>query len=134
MEITSAKKYREGKTKVVTLPSGDVFMIKKPGGRTMAKVSQLFEINIDLQDNPSKEEIAKELAGLHLQDNLVEIMDLLIPGCVVEPKVSLVETHDEHTLFIDDIEYNDLYALLDEIMAFSGLSEQSMKERESFQQ
>lgn len=132
MKITSAKKYRKGKTKVIKLPSGSVFKIKKPAGRVMASLLNLFDVKISVNEDLSKEEISQELEGLEFQDKLVNIMDLLIPSCVVDPKISLVETDDEDLLFIDDIEYSDLYSLIDEIMAFSGISKEATDERESF--
>lgn len=122
-EITLASEYRAKQRKIVTLPSGFTFEIRKMSPLVFAK---MFDV-LGYEANVSKEQTESII-----KEKLEEILKLIIPNCVVKPKISLEPTDDEEVLCLEDLEMDDFYTLLDEISNFSGLSEDDMKERELF--
>lgn len=122
-EVTSAKAYRERQRKIVTLPSGFVFEIKKMSPLTFTKMFELIGVGTDVTGERA-EEMVKE--------KLYDVLKLIIPECVVNPKIVLESTDDEDALALEDLEMDDFFALLNEISEFSGLGEESIKDRDRF--
>ncbi len=122
METTSAKEYRARQRKTITLPSGFVFEIRKMSPLVFTKMFDLIGVT-----GSDSSEVAKK----KVQEGLQKILELVIPRCVIKPKISL-EPAGEDELSLDDLEMDDFLMLLEEITTFSGLSEGSIEERESF--
>jgi len=140
LKATEAKAYSSGKTKAVTLPSTlpngshPVFIIRKMPPRTAIKLLSVLKINIEVDleaaDRPEKA-LRKAIKNLDAQ-KLLEVVNTVIPDCVVEPKVVLGKAKRAGELSIDDIELDDLFHLFDEIWEWSGLTEKAAKERAKF--
>jgi len=125
----SAAEYRKRVYKVVTAPSGFSFTIRKMSFKVFSKLLQIYG------ETPTTELTAEQRAklGERLRNQLPQIMEVVIPGCVVKPKIVL-ENPTEDELALDDIEPNDLIFLMNEITNFSGLTGPAAEERSSFQQ
>ncbi len=122
MEVTTVKEYIAKQRKMVELPSGFVFEIRKMSPLTFTK---MFEL-IGVRPNETKEETEEKIQG-----GLQEILELVIPVCVVNPRIVL-GLAGENELSLDDLDMDDFLALLDEITEFSGLGKEDVEERESF--
>ena len=107
---------------MIELPSGFVFEIRKMPPLVYAKMTDL----IGVRSNDSPEVIEEKV-----QKGQRAMMELVVPRCVVKPKIVL-ENPKEDELTIDDLEMGDFLALLEEISEFSGISKESIEERESF--
>ncbi|RLG45123.1 MAG: hypothetical protein DRN81_02665 [Thermoproteota archaeon] len=130
VEVTTAKEYREKMTKIVTLPSGFNFRIRKMPPLALAKLMSIYDEALPATGReltPEEEEKMKEIG----KRRFAEIIKVVIPDCIVEPKVSL-NPSSEDELSLDDLAADDIFKLLDEIMEFSGLGEAAKKARESF--
>ncbi len=122
MEVTTVKEYVAKQRKMVKLPSGFVFEIRKMSPLTFTK---MFEL-IGVRPNETEEETEKKV-----QEGLQGILELVIPVCVVRPRIVLGPAGKDE-LSLDDLDMDDFLALLDEITEFSGLDKKSVEERESF--
>jgi len=122
LEVTSADEYRARQRKIVTLPSGFVFEIRKMSPLTFAEMFELVGASPNDPQGVAEEKV---------RENVYEILKLVIPKCVVSPKISL-EATDEDVLALEDLDMDDFFALLDEISTFSGLGAEDMEERQSF--
>jgi len=123
LETTSASEYRAGQRRMVTLPSGYVFEIRKMSPLTF---SELFNV-IGVEANASE-----EVAAERVRENLVEVIKVVIPKCVVKPKIALEASDDEDVLSLEDLDMDDFTVLFEEISAFSGIGEKETDDRESF--
>jgi len=140
LKATEAKAYSSGKTKPVTLPSTlpdgshPVFIIRKMPPKTAIKLLGLLKINIgvDLEAASKPEKALKKAMKKLNAQNLLDVVNTVIPDCVVEPKVVLGNAEKADELSIDDIELDDLFHLFDEIWKWSGLTEKAAKERAKF--
>jgi len=119
-KVTDANEYRRKVRKIIELPSGAVFEIRKLSPLRMAEV-------IDIGDGVDQVKIANSI-----RDNLVTLMRVVIPSCVVRPKIVLYDTDKKGELSFDDLEPDDLYALLDQVYEHSGLGPDEIEEREDF--
>ena len=119
-KITSPKEYLKGQRKKITLPSGAVFEIRKLSPIAFGEILKI-----------TGPETARDMDDV-IRDKIVDIMKIIVPRCVVKPKITLEETDDEDSLSLEDLEMQDVFALLDEVYAFSGLSTEDTKERKSF--
>ena len=108
---------------MVTLPSGYVFEIRKMSPLTF---SELFNV-IGVEANASE-----EVAAERVRENLVEVIKVVIPKCVVKPKIALEASDDEDVLSLEDLDMDDFTVLFEEISAFSGIGEKETDDRESF--
>lgn len=138
-KVTSASVYRDSKRKEVELPSvlpdgsHPIFVIGKPGPRIAVKILELLNIGDKEPEEISPEEAAKKvkesLKGVDVRLRAIEMIDILVPGCVVSPRVTLEHTDDPDILNIDDIEISDQFFLLNIIMEFSGLTKEKAEKR-----
>ena len=119
-KITSPKEYLKGQRKQITLPSGAVFEIRKLSPIAFGEVLKIM--------GP---ETARDMDDI-VRDKIVDIMKVIVPRCVVKPKITLEETDDKDKLSLEDLEMQDVFALLDEVYAFSGLSTEDVEEKKSF--
>ena len=124
MEVTEAKEYLAQQRKMVTLPSGFVFEIRKMPPMVYARMKDLIGVG----PNDSPEGIEEKV-----EKGQQEMMELVVPRCVVRTKIVL-ENPAEDELSLDDLEIEDFLALLEEISEFSGISEEGIQERESFRE
>jgi len=138
LKATEAKAYSSGKTKAVTLPSilpdgtHPVFIIRKMPPRTAIKLLGVLKINVDI-DLEAKPEKALKRAMKDLDaQKLLEVVNIVIPDCVVEPRIVPGKAEGTDELSIDDIELDDLFHLFDKIWEWSGLTEKAAKERAKF--
>ena len=121
-KITSPKEYLKGQRKKITLPSGAVFEIRKLSPIAFGEILKI-----------TGPETARDMDDV-IRDKIVDIMKVIVPRCVVKPKITLEETDDEDKLSLEDLEMQDVFALLDEVYAFSGLSTEDTEERKSFRE
>jgi len=135
---TSVKQYRKGKYKTVELPSTledgshPVFVIRKPPITAMVKIMDVLGLKIPSEVSPEDlektiEERRKALAKRLSTKDFVKVMEILLPACVVEPKISLEASDD--ALAVDELEFEDQIQLLDAVWKFSGLSKESEETR-----
>jgi len=114
-EIVSAAEYKAKSRKLITLPSGAVFEIKK------ISPFDFVEFSGEIKEGMSEEEMAKIIAP-----KFEEYGAAFICSGVSKPRirndVSSAEVGDEE-LHITDIDKHDLTALIKEITEFSGLDE-----------
>jgi len=75
---------------------------------------------------PSPEEIEQQTKTLKPAD-IDKLIPLLLPACIVKPKVTLSGGKD--SLAIDDITWEDQLKLLEEIFEFSGLTREAERSR-----
>jgi len=123
MSITSAQEYKARRQKVVRLPSGALFKIRKISPKVLG---QLFSALNVQPGNP--EQLQQSFI-----DKLPLVIDILFPSCIVEPRVE-VNPSDPNVLSVDDIDPNDAFFLINAIMEFSGLTEEAMRQKRNFRQ
>lgn len=138
-KTTSASEYRDSKRKEVELPSvlpdgsHPIFIIGKPGPRVAMKILDVLNIGgeepEELGPEEATERVKESLKGVDVRLRAIEMIDILIPGCLVSPRVTLEHTNDVNLLHIDDIEISDQFFLLDAIMEFSGLTQEKAEDR-----
>lgn len=121
-KITSPKEYLKGQRKRITLPSGALFEIRKLSPVAFGEILKIM--------GP---ETARDMDDV-IRDKIVDIMKVIVPRCVVKPKITLEDTGDEDKLSLEDLEMQDVFALLDEVYAFSGLTTEDVEERKSFRE
>jgi len=123
-KTTSPAEYRKKSRKIVELPSGAVFEIRKLSPLVYGAALEKMGVKADTSPD-SAESVVRE--------NIFELMKTVVPKCVMSPKVA-VDPVSEDELDYEDIELADLTMLLDEIYKFSGLSVQAQEEREEFRE
>ena len=127
----SAKEYRKAMTKVIRLPSGFHFKIRKMPPSALAKLMKVYgELPPARRDLTPEEKERLRRTGM---EKFADIIAAIIPDCVVEPKIS-TNPKSEDELSLQDLPSDDLFALLDEITAFSGLTGPTAKARETFRE
>lgn len=136
LEYTTAEEYLAGKVKKVALPSTTasgkhpVFIIRKIPPKTALELTSLLE----LPEDADLENINEALSMANVKEKLPKLIDIIIPACVVKPKIKKEKKHEEciKCLSIDDLEIEDLVALFEEILEFNGLTAKGIKERQKF--
>ena len=136
MKATSAAEYKKARYKAVELPSlltdgsHPVFIIRKPPPKIYVKLLEMFNVQVTIDSDP--EEIERALTGQAMREDikakLPQFLEILLPACVVEPRVT-TDPNDKEALHIDDIDSKDQFALLEAILDFAGLSERAEEER-----
>jgi len=131
-EIAKAGEYRKTQSKVIRLPSGFYFKIRKMSPLAMAKLMDVYGDTLPpgrREPTPEETEKMRDIG----RKKFAEILKAVLPECIVEPKVSLTPA-SESELSLDDIASDDVFALLDEITTFSGLGARAAAIRESFRE
>ena len=123
-EIVSARAYKSTKKKIVTLPSGFKFEIRKVPPSVYGDILAILDVS----------NVGPNEATTLSQKHLVDILKIIIPRCVVRPKIVVECTDDEDVLCLDDLDYADGFALLDHIYEFSGITAEAAKNREKFRE
>ena len=130
VKIATAEEYKSKQTKTIRLPSGFHFKIRKMSPTAMAELMNIYGEALP----PARRELTSEETAKMSKigrEKFAEILEAVVPKCVVEPKISTnPEKKDE--LALDDLSSDDIFALLDEITTFSGLTAPAAKIRESF--
>lgn len=138
MKATSPSQYKQGKTKEVTLPSvgadgsHPVFTIRKLGIKPIIKLLDAFEVEIKQGSDVEtlERELKETIKTVDLKTKIVQVIEILLPAGISEPKVTAEPAED--SLCLDDIEFNDQMKLFDEIWDFNGLGEKASEERKKF--
>lgn len=121
----TAATYRKDVYKVVTNPvSGYSFKIKRPDPEVMLNMLGLLPPG---KTNP--EDITGDPV---FRENLPKVLSTLIPNCVIEPKVTLEETHPDSELHLSEVSFGDSVFLMGAILEFAGLSGAAAKKRKTF--
>ncbi|RLE64028.1 MAG: hypothetical protein DRJ47_08690 [Thermoprotei archaeon] len=136
MEYTTAEEYLAGKIEKVVLPSTTasgkhpVFIIRKIPPKAALELASLLELPEDVD----LENINEALSSIDVKEKLPELIDIIIPACVVKPRIKKEKKNEEcpKCLCIDDLEIEDLVALFEEILEFNGLTAQGIKKRQKF--
>lgn len=123
-KVTSASEYRKKSRMLVELPSGAVFEIRKLSPLVYGEA--LEQVGI------SPAEGAEQVDAV-VRKNIFSLMKLIVPKCVISPKISVSPSSDDE-LDYEDIELADLTRLMDEIYKFSGLTVEAEQEREEFRE
>ena len=134
--VTSPQEYLSGKRREVTLPStlpnGEhpVFIIRKPPTKVMIRLLSLLEVSLDVNRNPEllEKDINEAMNTPQAAEKIVRFLDLLLPACVVEPKITN-DPNETDGIYIDDVDMEDQLALLEAILDLAGLSKKAEEER-----
>jgi hypothetical protein len=121
-----AKTYRERNRKIVTIDDIE-WTIRKIPPSALGEVMKLTGME------PATTEEAKKMAEEKIKTKLFDIAKVVIPACVLNPKVE-VDTKDENKLDFDDLSFVAMTELLDVIYKFSGITPEAMKEKEQFRE
>jgi len=124
----SAEEYRKRVRKTVEAPSGFKFVIRKLNLKTLARLMEVYG------ETPTGDlsEKQKALLADKLKGRLEDIVEVVLPNCIVKPKVVLNETTKKDELALADLEPDDLIFLVNTITDFSGLTGEAAEERKSF--
>lgn len=98
------KEYKEKSQKVVTTKNGFAFTIKKISVSTMLELLDVYQG----KQQPSEQDLPK-------------VMKVLIPKCVVEPKI-VTGVPKENEMSFDDLNVEDAFELLEAISNYSGVT------------
>ena len=127
--------YREKRRKTLVAPSGDEFVIRKPGAKTYTRQFKGYREPSDLPEDieyaltdEGMRESAREALSERSSDELIASMDALIIECVVNPKVVEHETDNDDELWIEEIEMGDYFFLFTEITEFAGVTPEKLRE------
>jgi len=119
MEI---EEYRKKMLKEVTLPSGFNVTIRKLPLSAVTKMSKLFKFK----------GVATNIPRDELMEHMDELIEILIPQCVVRPRIVTENPAPKGALSLQELEWSDSLAIIDEIIEFGGLSEEDAKARKFF--
>jgi hypothetical protein len=139
LKVTSASAYRTETTFLRELKSGRVFRLKEPDGKVLAKLLKIFGLEIpEVREDETIEEVRERLRNNPQvpslsMDKLEDLIILLLPACVVEPKIvwDWSETDDKH-LHFEEMVQSDQLDILFVILEVIGLSIKAMEEDEDF--
>lgn len=124
-KIATASEYRKKQRKLVELPSGFIFEIRKLSPIAYGEVLDKMGIKPTQANSEEAENI--------IRDRMLDVMKLVLPEGVVSPKIA-IESDDEDVLLFSDLDLNDVTVLLEEIYDFSGLTSEAQVEREEFRE
>ena len=125
MQPTSATEYKKGKTKLLKLKTGNVFRIRKMPARVYADLIEM--LGLEIRQGIPREQVEAMLKektqaeGYNVKS--IRAMVKIVPQCILEPKMTFEPSNDPDTLWVDDIEPQDLFELFKEIVEFSGIQE-----------
>jgi len=122
LSIVKPSEYRAAQTKIVTVPSGFNFKIRKMTPETAQKLLRKLA--------PESGEITEAEITAKIQD-LPELIRIVVPACVVEPKIVQGKSSSD-ALSLDELDPGDQLWLMMEAISFSGLEKAARKARELF--
>jgi hypothetical protein len=112
-----------GQPKDLSIKDGEAeykFNVKPLSARILALANTRGE-TIDMDSKDDLAIFAKKLYPM---------MEVVFPACCIVPKVSLEETKDEDTIWIEEIPMSVSSKLLEEILHISGLKEDKKGDKE----
>jgi len=132
MSIITPEEYRRRTTKIVSIGEGLNFKVRCLTLKAFNTVVKMFPESTAPKAGESPEEFAKRLRGegIDISELLEHIPDVLVE-CVVEPPL-VKGPGDENHLSVNELSGFDQLKLFFEIMKVSGLTEEALKELESF--
>lgn len=122
--VSSGSEYRKGKRQVVTLPSGFKFLIKKPSGKNLTKLLNVFEGELTDMSQEHIKELLKNMGT----EQITEFIDTIMTNCVLRPKIVDHETDNDNEVWIEDIDAEDYVKIFEAVMKFSGVTEGGLDE------
>jgi len=131
VEVSTPTDYRKGKTKLLKLPSGHVFEIRK---LTLPAMMDLMKVlNIDVPAGTPVDQVEglmkERMEKAQFKEDVIAAVDLIIPKCVIRPKIVPSQVAGENELSIAEIDPADSLELFQSIIEFSGLEEMTKKFR-----
>jgi len=132
MSVTSVEEYRKRIYKIVELPSGAKFKIRKMSPSLVNEVLSILGIKLSpsLSPEEARKEFEQKMSDKDFPKFLAEVAPLVVSNCVVEPKISLNPSED--ALSFDELEPMDVFNLLTQILDFTGLTAEAAERRSSF--
>jgi len=142
LSATTAAKYIKDKIKAIELPSTlsdgthPTFLIRKMPVKTVVKAFNLLKIGFefDLEEQMTAKKIMESVKSSLRKlspEELFNIVSEVVTDCVVQPTITNSPSKPGE-LSIDDISFEDLFFLFDQIWEFSGITEKAVKERIKF--
>jgi len=124
----SVNGYREKRRKTLISPSGDEFVIRRPGRDSYVKLLDAQALRDQIpavtdSEDGTPPEITPD--STKTVSAMMDLMDEVIIFCVVSPKIA--QTASGEALAIDELEIFDYFFLVKEIFEFADLSEKKMK-------
>ena len=119
-KVSTVKDYQSKiDKKIVELPSGEYFEIKKVTGRDYIRAGGLPVLSVREiagQSEEKQKEIAKKLTT-EQQEKYMKVCDEMLVLATVSPALSIKKENDK--ICVHDLSDNDYYALLEQITSFS---------------
>ncbi len=129
-KVTSGNEYRAKRRKIIELPSGDKFWLKKPGKTALVELMDLFDLNTsadvtELDYDTVMEEAKKKVLST---EELAHLIDVLFVHCVLRPKIVLEYTENDDEIWIEEIDPMDTAALFRELFEWIGFAPEKVKD------
>lgn len=122
--VSSGSDYRKGKRQVIELPSGFKFLIKKPSGKNLTKLLNVFEGELTDMGQEHIKELLKNMGT----EQITEFIDTIMTSCVLQPKIVDHDTENDNEVWIEDIDAEDYVKLFEAVMKFSQMTEGGLEE------
>jgi len=135
--MSLVERYRKSKLFKVELPSTledgthPVFTVRKPNAGTLMKFMAVLNIEPTEDTSLMKQRYMDLIKSVEGQKRVAEALTDILIDCVAEPKLTS-NTNCETMLHVDEIDFEDQYALLDAIMSLAGFSKEKEEQRKSF--
>lgn len=120
--MSVASSYRATIQKTVTL-EGFNWTIRKVPPTVLGRVMEITQLKAGSTQAEAEEAV---------RSKIFDIAKIILPACMVSPKVTLSGVGDDNTLTFDELSVNVMNGLLDEIYDFSGLGPEAQAERQAF--
>lgn len=130
-QVTSGAEYRAKRRKVITLPSGDKFLLKKPGKTALVELMDIFgtQIGTDELTELDYESMMADAEKEKLSsEQLARLIDVLFVHCILKPKIVFELTDDDNEVWIEEIDPIDTIDLLKQLFEWIDLSPERIKE------
>lgn len=135
LKVTSGAEYRNQTTELFRTNSGRVFRIREPNLKVIAKVLDIFEVPL-VADAESIEQVQEELRNRKTQlsaDQIAELIDQIIPACIVEPRIVFDYNEvDDNSIHFDHLVTKDQIDVLFRVFELMELTVGASEEREFF--
>jgi len=128
---TSGSEYRAKRRKLITLPSGDKFLLKKPGKTALVELMDIFgtQVAADEIADLDYESVVEESKKTPLSsEQLAHLIDILFTHCVLRPKIVFELTDNDNEVWIEEIDPIDTINLLSQLFEWIDLSPERIKE------
>jgi len=130
-QATSGSEYRAKRRKLITLSSGDKFLLKKPGKTALVELMDIFDTKIDadrITDLDYEIMIEKSKENQLSSEQLARLIDVLFTHCVLSPKIVFELTDNDNEIWIEEIDPIDTINLLTQLFEWIDLSPERIKE------